>query len=246
MRVAIALVLVASCAGSKAPGCPEGAVAVNGKLCVDRTEVTVAAYDRCVAAGACTLAAQSPTGNGSKDAVIAQLGPLCNGGKADRKQHPINCVSWSQADTYCRWAKGRLPSEAEWELAARGPQPHTYPWGEDPPSPERVNACDSSCAALFERTFGKRPAPMFEASDGYEATAPVGSFPRGASPCGALDMAGNVDEWVSDWYEVDKMRSYRGGGWDLGTVEKLATSYRDAAPPDVKSVIIGFRCVYQP
>jgi formylglycine-generating enzyme required for sulfatase activity len=92
-------------------------------------------------------------------------------------EHPVVCMSWAQADTYCQWAEGRLPTEAEWEYAARGPEGRTYPWGEE----------DLTC----DRAFGPRC---------QGDTAAVGSRTAGASWCGALDMAGNALEWVSDWY----------------------------------------------
>lgn len=222
--------------------CPASAVHAGPMLCIDRTEVTVAAYSKCVAAGACTLAGTAPTGNGTKDAVI---GPLCNGNRADRQDHPINCVAWAQANAYCKWAHGRLPNEAEWELAAGGGTERMYPWGNDPPTAERVNACGSECAAMYLRTRGYRFTPMYATTDAFETTGQVGSFPAGASPIGALDMAGNVGEWVADWYQVDWRRVFRGGAWDQTKPEKLAITFRDAARLEVKSVIIGFRCAYE-
>jgi formylglycine-generating enzyme required for sulfatase activity len=213
-------------------------------LCIDKTEVTVAAYSKCVDAQACTLASPTPTGNGAKDAVIAKLGPLCNANKKDRQRHPVNCIDWAQASAYCTWVNGRLPSEAEWELAARGDDARTYPWGDEPPTAKRVNACGPECAAMFKRTLGSKFAPMYTSTDGFEGTGPVGSFPAGASPAGALDMAGNVGEWVTDWFEVNKRRVFRGGGWDQTAPSGLAITRRDAAPPEIKSVIVGFRCAY--
>jgi len=242
------LLAIAAChhdnRGAELPACPASAVRAGPMLCIDRTEVTVAAYSKCVAAGACTLAGTAPTGNGAKDEVIAKLGPLCNGDRVDRQNHPINCVDWAQANAYCKWATGRLPNEAEWELAVRGGTWRTYPWGHEPPSVERVNACGPECAAMFLRTIGSKLTPMYATTDAFEATGPVGSFPAGASPTGALDMAGNVGEWLDDWYKVDEWRVVRGGGWDLTSPEEIAIARRDAAPPGVKSVIVGFRCAY--
>jgi formylglycine-generating enzyme required for sulfatase activity len=141
------------------------------------------------------------------------------GRAADR---PVVMVSWFGAEAYCQWAGGRLPTEAEWEYAARGPAGYIYPWGEDPPTCELARYGD--CArSLF----------------------PVASLPDGASWCGALDMAGNVWEWVADWFGrypagpqenptgpvSGHFRVQRGGGWHSPRWE-LRTTFRahDTAP----------------
>jgi formylglycine-generating enzyme required for sulfatase activity len=239
MRVFLLACTLLACKST--PECPDGSVRVNAGLCMDKTEVTVDAYSRCVAAGACTVAASEVSGHGATDAQIAKLGPLCNADKPDRRQHPINCVDWAQANAYCKWARGRLPSAAEWKLAAgSGP----YPWGDEPPSPTRVNACGPECEAMFERTLGGKFTPLYDTSDGFEATAPVGSYPDGATPLGLLDMAGNVGEWVDDWYEAGKTRLFLGGSWDMSHANTLVIEHRGADDPAVKSVLIGFRCAH--
>ena len=136
---------------------------------IDKYEVTMANYQRCVEAGTCT------------DKGLTQY-DACNWDEKDKNNYPINCVDWDQAQTYCRWAGKRLPTEAEWEKAARGEKDRRiYPWGE---SWEAKNA-----------------------NAGSSGTVAVGSYTAGVSPYGVHDMAGNVWEWVQDWYAADYYRS---------------------------------------
>jgi formylglycine-generating enzyme required for sulfatase activity len=149
--------------------------------CIDRREVTVKAYAVCVRAGKCAAADERAT---------TGWGSFCNGTRADRQDHPIDCVDWNQASAYCAWAGRRLPSEAEWEYAARGTDGRTYPWGDERPSPKLLNACGRECVAVVKREMDLDWSPLYDGSDGWESTAPVGSFPAGASPFGALDHGG--------------------------------------------------------
>ncbi|HWU88863.1 MAG TPA: SUMF1/EgtB/PvdO family nonheme iron enzyme [Kofleriaceae bacterium] len=200
---------------------PQHAVTLSG-YCIDKTEVTVVAYAACVAARACTTAAVTSS-------------ELCN--RPDRIYHPVNCVDWNQAAAYCKWAGKRLPTEAEWEYAARGNDGRVYPWGREAPSPRYLN--------------------MDGAADGWAATAPVGSFPAGASPVGALDMAGNVWEWTADWYggayeaaavtdppgaKTGAHRVLRGGSWDNLGAAWVGATFRNWREPSDHHSNVGFRC----
>ena len=136
-------------------------------FCMQKTEVTVTAYVACVSADACSVASSHP---------------LCNAASADRGDHPINCVDWNQATAYCKWSGGRLPTEEEWEYAARGTDGRVYPWGNDAPGSQ----------LCWMRWMGSDAASP--------GTCSVGSFLRGDSPFGLHDMAGNVWEWTSSPY----------------------------------------------
>jgi formylglycine-generating enzyme required for sulfatase activity len=193
---------------------------------IDRTEVTVAAYRRCVAERAC-------------DEPEHATNPDRNWIASDREDHPMNAVSWFGARQFCRWRDARLPSEAEWELAARGRDGRTYPWGNELPT-DRLLRWSGACGSV-----------MCAGS-----TAPVGSHPAGASPYGLQDMAGNVREWVHDWYapygrapqrnprgpKTGEHRVHRGGGWTHQSPLSVAAVARGYAEPDATWPVLGFRC----
>lgn len=212
---------------------------------IDDIEVTAGAYAECVARGACT-----PAGTGGH----------CNAGKPDRLSHPINCVDYAQAESYCRWRGGRLPTEEEWEYAARGINNREYPWGGAAPSHQLLNACGSECVAA-EENRGIGLASMYRGNDGWPETAPVGSFPDGQSPFGVLDMAGNVWEWVDGWYcdtgyspgistgsNLYKslcranLRVLRGGSWDNNDQMDVRMTFRGRYSPSSGRSFVGFRC----
>ena len=144
----------------------------------------------------------------------------CNWGKKGREKHPVNCLSWYQAKKYCAWKRKRLPKEAEWEKAARGVDARKYPWGN-----QRVS-CDY---AVVDSCHGQ--------------TLPVGSKSAGGSPYGALDMVGNVREWVDGWEDNSArfFRVARGGSWfdDSADAQVL---YRSSNPPEAQDSLVGFRC----
>lgn len=198
---------------------------------VDRTEVTQAAYRRCVVANVCP-----PPELSDADARVSA------------PDHPVAGVRWSDARAYCAWVGGRLPTEAEWERAARGHDTRRFPWGQFD-NPRLSNH------GRFDLRFG--PAP--DGVDGYREAAPVGSFPDGRSPFGLLDMAGNVWEWTEDAFEIEAygegpvvdppgppssgFRVVRGGSWRFPSVfSRVTQRYRH--PEGSAGQDVGFRCAY--
>lgn len=228
-------------------------------FCLDKTEVTAAAYQACVDKGRCERALDHVSWPKLTDAQKAKYSGFCNADKPDRASHPINCVAWAMADNYCTQAGHRLPTEAEWEYAARGSSQRKYPWGDDAPAARFLNACDERCAG-WKRGQGDPDKTMFEGDDGFLGTAPVGSFPAGASAHGVLDLAGNVWEWTADWYEpysetdatnppVDpkgpekgERRVLRGGDYLGSEPDWSRPSYRWKTVPETYNHAIGFRC----
>lgn len=192
---------------------------------IDKYEVTSKQYALCVADGACSAPANSSS---------ASRGYYY--GNPTYANFPVVWMKWSQANQYCQWVGGNLPTEAQWEKAARGTDSREYPWGNDPP----------------ERTDGNYD---FDWGNSLE----VGSFPQSASPYGALDMAGNVWEWVRDWYgpydtdtssnpvgpESGDVKVMRGGCW-YNTAKNIRSSYRGGDDPNNSYYSYGFRCAVEP
>ena len=151
-------------------------------------------------------------------------------------EHPVVLVTWHEADSYCKWKGKRLPTEAEWEKAARGTDGRKFPWGGDFDT-KKVN------------TLGE-----------YGGTVPVGTLKEGASPYGAVDMSGNAQEWTADWYKPypgndfndkeygEQFKVVRGGGWGgMGHYSLsvyVRTSFRNTANPQARYDDVGFRCVW--
>ena len=183
---------------------------------IDKTEVTNEQFGRFV------------------DATGYEAGPWWRDEAAGKANHPVVYVTWFDAKAYCEWAGRQLPTEAQWEKAARGTDGRMYPWGNEAPDASRCN---------FDLGVG--------------GTTPVGSYPAGASPYGALDVAGNVWEWVVDWYDEGyyanspsrnptgpdsgEYRVLRGGSW-YSYSRSVRSSSRTGCFPDLRDGRGGFRC----
>jgi formylglycine-generating enzyme required for sulfatase activity/serine/threonine protein kinase len=226
---------------------PVHSVSLNA-FCLDMTEVQVGEYVQCVEAQACVPAPTEVRWKGITPEDKALYGAACNGSKKELYDYPVNCVSWDEAKAYCHWANKRLPSEEEWEFAARGSEARAYPWGNEPPSAQRLNGCGEECAR--GAMLGDRGLlPLFEGRDGWETTAPTRAFAPGKTRDGLYDMAGNVSEWTSsrdcpypgtncnkEW------RIARGGAWSSDGRDGVKAARRERNAPDARTADIGFRC----
>jgi len=197
-----------------------------GAFWIHQNEVNVVQYQACVNKGGCDASR------------VAMEKGYFNWGQKERKEHPMNGVSWDAAKAYCSWIGGRLPTEAEWEYAARGQDGRRFPWGSAYPNCENTRLSLPEC--------------------GIDGTSARPSH-LGASPLFVQDMAGSVWEWTLDWYAADTYeqskdskhiapdsgtrRVIRGGGWmDIEAID-LRTTARAGLPPESRMSDLGFRCV---
>jgi len=262
--------------------CPRGSVLVEGgrfkpvtvregmvaiaDYCLDQDEVSVAAYAACADDGPCSDAPTTVQADALTVKARAAHSELCNGDRRVRGRHPVNCVTWHQAEAYCRHRGGRLPTEHEWEWAARGgDQERSYPWGEEEPGPRLANACGRECARHFEDTHGEAWPSLFAGNDGAVGTAKVGSYARGAGRGRVNDLAGNVWEWTASpeityRTELDERaggsfvgvrpdtgnRVVRGGGFLSEEAEELGSGARALRNVKERRADLGFRCAFDP
>lgn len=201
---------------------------------IDKYEVQNAQYSAFVA----TTSAQAPR--------------YVNDATLNQPNQPVVGVTWAEARDYCAWAGLRLPTEAEWEKAARGTDERLYPWGNMLPDGMLANFADKN-ANLDWRELS--------VDDGYGFSAPVGNYITGASPYGVYDLSGNVWEWVSDWYDPNYYKSsssenpkgpiegvnrvIRGGSW-YSRITALGATFRLFHEPGHGTLYVGFRCVRDP
>ncbi len=227
------------------PERPQRAIALRA-FYIDKYEVTNDQYRKFAAA----TGRPEPQGFGfDGNRRVTDFRPWRDS-RFNKPDQPVVCVSWEDAAAYAAWAGKRLPTEAEWEKAARGPLALGFPWGNDGPLRGGAYLANYDPSSTVEGASAD--------ADGYELTAPVGRFRDGRSPYEAFDMAGNVAEWCADWYDPNfyfrsplsdpqgpaegKFRVIRGGSW--GSVEgDIRCAARSGGAPDFRHWYIGFRCV---
>jgi formylglycine-generating enzyme required for sulfatase activity len=205
-----------------------------GPFLLDVTEVSVSAYGECVRAGRCKAAWATVSWDFIRDAERASWSRFCNQDRADRADHPVNCVDWNQATSYCAWAGKRLPSEEEWEWAARnGGEETPYPWGSAPPAGQ----------------------PCWSGEAKRDGTCAAGSHPADASAAGVKDLGGDVSEWTTSETVVGadsrgrggtSVKVIRGGGWPDQDPAKVSSASRFADLPPRRDAWLGFRCASNP
>ena len=222
---------------------------------IDRTEVTNAQFSAFMTftghetiaeqeAGGYGYLADSDYGTGYIKGATWQHPQGSGSDLSGLDNHPVVPVSWVDANAFCAWRDAHLPTEAEWEKAARGTTERIYPWGNEFDG-TKVNFCEKKCPDVNWKDES--------VDDGYRLTAPVGSYPNGASPYNALDMSGNVAEWTDSPYDPypgnteyigddnTQIMVFRGGSW-FSESWSMRSSFRNWVSTEDRSDSIGFRC----
>jgi formylglycine-generating enzyme required for sulfatase activity len=233
---------------------PAHQVTLHG-YCIDRTEVTTERYRACVAKGHCSVPNPNVAWPKIRELERKAYKGLCNYPGKARGNQPINCVTWVQASAYCKAQNARLPTEAEWEYAARGPQARLYPWGDEEPTAKHLNACGKECVTWStSKSLGL--TTLYPQGDGFAVLAPVGRFALGRSSFGLDDMAGNAAEWVSDFYgpytkeslsnpegpAAGERHVVRGASFTGGYASHYRALMRGSEAPATVRADLGFRC----
>jgi formylglycine-generating enzyme required for sulfatase activity len=224
---------------------------------MDVTEVTVASYQACVEARACLPAHVTVFGPEITPEGEVLLSKFCNAGREGREQHPINCVDWSQARAYCRWADKRLPTDEEWEYAARGRDARAYLWNRPSRVPFTGPGCHGCCSSeWFDVTKARaweHPRKWLAMNSGNGEGAEtwvVGSVPERPSPSGVLDMAASVWEWTETKTcetrgasaRCVEARVVRGSCLDNTAAPITYVPFRFGIIPEQRGPGLGFRC----
>ena len=233
---------------------------------LDRFEVTTDEFRQCVRSGSCLAIDMDTVEFGPRTRPLWARDSDCTLTLKNADQRPISCVTWHQSAAFCRWVGKRLPTEAEWELAAGGYQHRIFPWGAT--SFGQLQNAGIRTANVADRTYRRHYKDLDKYTDHYEdgfvGAAPIASFPSGVGPYGHQDLAGNVHEWCVDWFfrrrgEQDysglpeknprgangpgakPLKIIRGGGWNSRPKAVMARN-RNWYHPDTRSPAIGFRC----
>ncbi|MCH9686194.1 MAG: SUMF1/EgtB/PvdO family nonheme iron enzyme [Deltaproteobacteria bacterium] len=270
-------------AAAVATACPEGMVQIDGgtffmgsddvdtpalqgarpshkvevaTYCMATHETTVDQFHECSDQGQCRRPFKEDRYPNDSDDRRAALSLLCNEGVEGRGNHPVNCITWKQAKDYCEFRGQRLPTEAEWEFAARGSDGRVFPWGDPAPTHEHGNLCNAECVKWRASKGLPEYGALSTTDDGFPGTAPVGSFPAGTTQHGLLDIVGNVFEWTADRYapyEGSPADAPSGGGKVIrggafnsyqATFANPALRYEQVGTAHTQS--IGFRCAADP
>lgn len=216
--------------------------ATAASLCVDRNEVTVAEYAACVRRAKCTE--PEPYDARFEENLYRSF---CNWRHPEaHEQHPINCLTFEQARSYCASRGARLPTDVEWKWVASNGGRTRYPWGDDAPDGKRVNGCGTECPPAIKAVTGNpQMRPAYRQNDGYAATAPVASFAAGDTTTGIHDLAGNVSEFVVAVESRESSGDLTAGGgcFTQNSKEMTASYFTRTAWSAATSPTLGFRCV---